>query len=231
MKIILSNLIAKGGKIDRLISDWSTHFLVFIDKYSIIVAGVVIYLYFLLSSFNYLRSRESTQGFADFILQFDSLILMWVIAVVVIQLQKYRKQTREQEEYRQKVQLEFDRQSTKLQVLDEITSLLQDNINNPLAIISASSQNLHRKHESDGDTVAWLDRIDVSLQRVHTTIKDIKAYQTEKIVQESMAKFDAAPKPIDIMEKISGLAEMNRRMAEASIATNERTTEEVADPK
>jgi signal transduction histidine kinase len=217
MKTELLEQFKKGGKYEPYMSNAWTKFLVFIDKYSIIVSGVVIYLYFLLSSFNFLRSRESTTGFFDFILQFDSMILLWVIAVVVIQLQKYRKQTREQEEYRQKVQLEFDRQRTKLQVLDEMTSLLQDNINNPLAIISVSSQNLHRKHESDSETVGWLDRIDTALQRVHTTINDIKAYQTQKIVQESMMMVDGVPqKPVDIMERIAGLAEANQKMSEAT---------------
>jgi signal transduction histidine kinase len=216
----------QGGKYEPYISNWWTKFLVFIDKYSIIVSGVVIYLYFLLSSFNFLRSRESTKGFGDFILQFDSMILLWVIAVVVIQLQKYRKQTREHEEYQQKVQLEFDRQRTKLQVLDEMTSLLQDNINNPLAIISVSSQNLHRKHENDSETVGWLDRIDTALQRVHTTINDIKAYKTQKIVHESMAMVDGVPeKQVDIMAKLSSLAESNRELATDPASSREETRE------
>ena len=204
----------KGGKYQPFMSSAWNKFIGFIDKYSIVVSGVVIYLYFLLSSFNFLRSRESTTGFFDFILQFDSMILLWVIAVVVIQLQKYRKQNREQEEYRQKVQLEFDRQRTKLQVLDEITSLLQDNINNPLAIISVSSQNLHRKHEKDDETVTWLDRIDISLQRVHTTINDIKAYQTQKISQESMAMVDGVKhEPVDVIAKLSEMAKTNQQLA------------------
>lgn len=189
-------------------------FLAFVDKYSITVAGVVIYLYFLLSSFNYLRSRESMTGFFDFILQFDSMILLWVIAAVVIQVQKYRKQMREQEEYRQKVQLEFDRQRTKLQVLDEMISLLQDNINNPLAIISISAQHLHRKHEGDAETIGWLDRIDAALQRVHTTINDIKAYQAQKIVQESMAAVDGTlSEPVDVMTRLKEIAEAKDRMS------------------
>lgn len=204
-----------GGAYEAYLTRTWTKFLVFVDKYSIIVSGVVIYLYFLLSSFNYLRSRESMTGFFDFILQFDSMILLWVIAVVVIQLQKYRKQTREQEEYRQKVQLEFDRQRTKLQVLDEITSLLQDNINNPLAIISVSSQSLHRKYEADAETIGWLDRIDAALQRVHTTINDIKAYQAQKIVQESMSAVDGVqPEPMDVMAKLSRIATANLKMNE-----------------
>lgn len=211
----------KGGKYESHVENFWLKILVFIDKYSVIVSGVVIYLFFFLSSYNFLRSRESATGFFDFILQFGSMILLWVIAVVVIQLQKYRKQTREQEEYRQNIQLEFDRQRTKLQVVEEITSLLQDNINNPLAIISVSSQNLHRKHERDSETVGWLDRIDTSLQRVHKTINDIKAYQTQKIVHESMTRVDGVlHEPIDVIAKLSTIAQSNQHIASTAV-TNE----------
>lgn len=203
----------KEGKYEETLQRLTTAFLSFIDKYSIVVAGIVIYIYFLLSSFDLMRSRDVSRTALDYLLQFDSLILTWVIAVVVIQLQKYRKQTREQEEYRQRVQLEYDRQRTKLLVVDEITSLLQDNINNPLAIISVSSQNLHRKHEGDADTTAWLDRIDTALQRVHTTINDIKAYQTQKIVQEAIAavegKEHAEP---DMLAKLNAIAQANTEL-------------------
>lgn len=213
----------KGGAFEAHVQQAWIKFLAFVDRYSIIVSGVVIYLYFLLSSFNYLRSRESMTGFLDFVLQFDSMILLWVIAVVVIQLQRYRKQTREQEEYRQKVQLEFDRQRTKLQVLDEITALLQDNINNPLAIISVCSQNLQRKHQGDTETTSLLGRIDSALQRVHTTINDIKAYQTQKIVRESMAAVDGTPsEPVDVMERIRAIAGTNARMSERVEHANEQ---------
>lgn len=231
MKTAVLEGFKRGGKYEPYMKTMWTKFLVFIDRYSIIVSGVVVYLYFLLSSFNYLRSTESARGFFDFVLQFDSMILLWVIAVVVIQLQKYRKQTREQEEYRQKVQLEFDRQRTKLQVLDEMTSLLQDNINNPLAIISVSSQNLHRKHEQDGDTVAWLDRIDTALQRVHTTINDIKAYKTQKIVQESMAMVDgSAERPVDVVARLNDLARVNQNLSYSSVAARHNSYSRIEEP-
>ena len=228
MKMDVLKEFKRGGKYEPLMSNLWAKFLIFIDKYSIIVSGIVIYLYFLLSSFDMLRSREVTRGPLDFILQFDSLILMWVIAVVVIQLQKYRKQVREQEEYRQKVQLAYDRQRTKLQVLDDITSLLQDNINNPLAIISVSSQSLHRKYEQDAETAGWLDRIDSALQRVHTTINDIKAYKAQEIVHESMAGVDGVQRPpINVMAKLSGLAEVNQKLS-TTVATETGETIENA---
>jgi signal transduction histidine kinase len=194
-----------------------TRFLAFVDKYSIIVSGVVIYIYFLLSSLDVLRSRAASRSWVDFILQFDSLIFLWLIAVVAIQLQRYRQRVREQEEYQHKVQYEFDRQRTKLQVVEEITSLLQDNINNPLAIISLNSQKLRRKLDGDIESTALLDGVDNGLQRVHATINDIKAYQTQKIVHESFAAVDGQSLEEEtIGERIAKIAEARKAMQETT---------------
>ncbi len=160
----------------------------FLEKYFVLVAAVVIYSYYLLTSINLIEHSSTKRGFLDYLLQFDSLILMWVIAAVFIHLQKIRREKKEEQEYRQKIQLEFDRQRIHLQLLDEITTLLQDNVNNPLAVISITSHTIRRKFENDEEILGWLDRIDASLQRVHATINDIKAYQTQKIVQHTSQK-------------------------------------------
>lgn len=157
----------------------------FLERYSIIVAAVVIYGYYLLTSIDLLQQTSQKKSFLDYIMQFDSLILLWVIAVVVIQLQKYRKERREEEDYRKKIEMEFERQRIHLQLLDEITTLLQDNVNNPLAIISITTHTIRRKFEDDEEMTQWLDRIDGSMQKIHSTINDIKAYQTQKIVMAS----------------------------------------------
>jgi len=87
----------------------------FIEKYFILIAAVVIYGYYLLTSINLMEHSDSKKGLLDYVLQFDSLILMWVIAAVFVQLQKYRRERREEAEYRQKIQLEFERQRIHLQ--------------------------------------------------------------------------------------------------------------------
>jgi len=152
----------------------------FLDKYSIIIAGVVIYGYYLLTSIDLIKSGGAEKGFLDYLLQFDSLILLWIIAAIVIQLQRYRKQQLEEGDYRKKIQLEFEKQQIHFQLLDEITTLLQDNVNNPLALISVTSHNIRKRFAGDEDIMAWLDRIDSSLQRIHATISDIKAFQQQK---------------------------------------------------
>ena len=155
----------------------------FLDKYSILVAAVVIYGYYLFTSIDLIEEGKH-KGFVGYIMQFDSLILLWIIAAIVIQLQRYRKHQGEEQEYRKKIQQEFERQQIHLQLLDEITKLLQDNVNNPLATISTTSHSIRRKISSDDEIAGWLDRIDASLHRIHSSINDIKAYQTQKIVEQ-----------------------------------------------
>lgn len=157
----------------------------FLDRYSIVAAAVLIYGYYLLTSIDLLEQPNAKRSFLDYFLQFDSVILMWVIAVVVIQLQKYRRERKERDENNRKLELQFERQRIHLQVLDEITTLLQDNVNNPLAIISITTHTIRRRFESDDEILGWLDRIDASMQRIHMAINDIKAYQTQKIVEDA----------------------------------------------
>lgn len=158
----------------------------FLDKYSILVSAFAIYAYYLLTSIDLLAHHELKKSFLDYVFQFDSLIFMWVIAAVVLQLQKYRKQQAEEIEYRRKVEHEFERQRMHLRVLDDVTQSLQENVNNPLATISISSHTIRRKHESDVEITSWLDRIDSSLKSIHASIGEMKASQLEKIVEEAL---------------------------------------------
>ncbi len=158
----------------------------FLDKYSILISAFAIYAYYLLTSIDLLVHHEVKKSFLDYLLQFDSLIFMWVIAAVILQLQKYRKQQAEENEYRRNVEREFERQRMHLHVLDDITQSLQERVNNPLATISISSHTIRRKHESDIEITSWLDRIDTSLKSIHASISEMKATQLEKIVEESL---------------------------------------------
>jgi signal transduction histidine kinase len=162
-----------------------SRFLSFLDRHSILVAAVVILGYYLLTAVNLIEKGERGKGVIGYLLQFDSLIVLWIIAAVVIQLQKYRRQQKDEEERRKKIALDFEKQRIHLQLLEDITKLLQDNVNNPLATISITSHNIRKKVKADDEITAWLDRIDASLQRIHTTINDIKAYQTQKIVEST----------------------------------------------
>jgi hypothetical protein len=162
--------------------------LLFLEKHALVVAAVVIYGYYLLTTLDlFEQDHHAKKTLLSYVLQFDSLIFMWIIAAVTLQMQKYRKNRKEEEERRKQIETEYQRQRVHLQILDEITQVLQDSVNNPLAIISVTAHNIRQRFENDSEILAWLDRIDTSLQRVHMVINDLKAYQTHKIVFEERA--------------------------------------------
>jgi hypothetical protein len=164
-----------------------------LDKYSILVSALVIYSYFLLTSINLMGHAQTKKTILDFILQFDSLILMWVIAFVVVQLQKYRALNTEQELSHKKMQSDMERQRAKLKLLDEVTLLFQESINKPIAVVSNTTQNLREKFGEDAEARSWVDHIDFAMARVSATVNDIKTYETQKIVGESPILVPAEP--------------------------------------
>jgi signal transduction histidine kinase len=160
------------------------------SRYPVIFAAIVIYLYYLFTATNLFESHSGKKSFWDYILQFDSLIFMWLAAAAFIQMQKFRKDHTEESRRRYEIEKQFEIQKAHTQIINDITSLLQDNVNNPLAVISITSKEIRRKFEKDVDIIRWLDRIDSSMQRIHNTIRDIQLYETQKMIDESNQKID-----------------------------------------
>jgi hypothetical protein len=159
--------------------------LIFLDKYSILVSALVIYSYFLFTSINLMEHAKTKKSFFDFVLQFDSLLLMWVIAFVVVQLQKYRKMLAEQGSSQKAVQIEMERQRSQLRLLDEVTVLFQESINKPINVVSKTTQNLRRRIVEDHEARTLVDHIDFAMARVSAAVNDVKTYETQRIVAES----------------------------------------------
>lgn len=166
----------------------------FVNKYPVIIAAVIIYAYYLLTSVNFFQNQAEKKGIIDYVLQFDSLFLMWIATVAYVQIQKLRndKVNETMRSFQLEKKLEF--QQIHTQVVNEITALLQDNVNNPLAVISITTKEIRRKFESDTDIIRWLDRIDSSMQRIHNTIRDIQLYETQKLLEESNANLSNTEK-------------------------------------
>lgn len=165
-------------------SVWS-RILTFVDKYSILVSAIVIYGYFLFTSIDLMENATTKKTILDFILQFDSLILMWIVAFVVVKMQKYRQLSNEQDLNQRKVQWELERQRSRLRILEEVTLLFQESISKPIAVVSDTTQNLRIKFDDDAETRSWIDHIDFAMARVSATVNDIKTYETQKIVGET----------------------------------------------
>jgi len=162
----------------------------FIEAYPVLIAALVIYLYYLFTTVNFFNHEAEKKSFIDYFLQFDSLFFLWLAAAALIQLQRVRKNFKREELQRREVERVLDRQQIYSGLVQDITSLLQDNVNNPLAIISVTTQEIRRKFESDTEIIRWLDRIDGAMKRIHNTIRDLQAYEAQKLIESSAQLFE-----------------------------------------
>ena len=155
------------------------------DRYPIVIAALVIILYYLLTNFNLYQHKGQRHTFLDYIMEFDSLFFLWLATAALLQVQKWRKSYIVEEGQRRNIERILDRQQIYSHLVNDITALLQDNVNNPLAVISVTTQEMRRKFEKDGEIMRWLDRIDGAMQRIHHTIHDLQAYEAQKIIESS----------------------------------------------
>jgi signal transduction histidine kinase len=156
-----------------------------IQRYPIVTAALVIYSYYLLTSVNFFSHHSTKRTFLDYVMQFDSLFFLWIAAAALLQLQRLRRSHREEEDQRRRIERVLERQQIHSVLIRDITALLQDNVNNPLAVISVTTQEIRRKFEQDADILRWLDRIEGAMQRIHNTIRDLQAYESQKLIDSS----------------------------------------------
>jgi len=156
-----------------------------VSKYPVVIAGVVIYLYYLATTVDFLGHAGGKRTFWEYIVQYDSLIFLWIASAALIQLQSARKSQKQEEQSRHSVERLLDRQEIYGSLLKDIMMLLQDNVNNPLAIISTTTQEIRRKFNGDPEIMRWLDRIDGAMTRIHHTIRDLEAYEARKLLETS----------------------------------------------
>jgi signal transduction histidine kinase len=118
-------------------------------------------------------------------MEFDSLFFLWLTAAALLQVQRVRREHRQEEERRRKVERVLDRQQIYNTLIKDITMLLQDNVNNPLAVIAVTTQEIRKRFETDKEIIRWLDRIDVAMKRIHNTIRDLQSYEAQKLIESA----------------------------------------------
>jgi signal transduction histidine kinase len=157
--------------------------LAFAGKYPVAVAAVAIYGYYLTTTVDFFRKSHDTPfTFLDFVLQFDSLFWMWITAFVFIKLQQSRESHFQEERQRMAMQTHLEKSALANSILKDITAQLQDTINNPLAIIRMSTEELRNRLAKDSEASKRLDQIDAALRRVHNAIKDVAMYESTRIL-------------------------------------------------
>jgi signal transduction histidine kinase len=156
----------------------------FVERYPVLLAAVVIYSYYLLTSLDLFHHRQK-ESLIDYFLRFVPLFFLWIAAFALIQVQKFRKTAKRNEEQRRDIERALDRQSAYERLVKEITMMLQDSIYNPLAVISVTAHEMRKKFENDLEMQRWLDRVDTSIQRINNTIRDLQVYEANKILEET----------------------------------------------
>lgn len=164
------------------------------EKYPIVLAAIVIYLYYLLTSYDFFSNYKEKQSFLDYVLQFDSLIFLWLAIAAYFQLRKLKQDRLNEAIRRMEVEKSLEIQKIHAKVINEITELLQDSVNNPLAVISLGTKEIRKKFEADPEIIAWLDRIEAAMKRIHNTIRDIQLYETQKLLEETNPHFQKSNK-------------------------------------
>ncbi len=157
----------------------------YVERFPIIIAAIVIYLYYFITSIDLFEHSEEKRTFFDFLVQFDSLILLWLIAAALLQVQKYRKAHKKESERRHEMERIIDRQKIYKQIVNDVTMLLQDSVNNPLAVISVTTQELRRKFDKDDEMLRMLGRIETSVARINDTMRGLRGYEAEKMLEST----------------------------------------------
>ena len=160
------------------------------EKHGILLAGIVIFAYYLWSAINLFNEPRAHHTFQEYFFQFDSLLLLWLLLWTGLKVLDYRKKQREESDRHRRIALEFERQKMRLDLLDEVTTTLTDAVNNPMSIITLSSGSIRERFTADSEVVANLDRIDGALRRLREVLADFQGYQTRKMLAavETQAK-------------------------------------------
>ena len=156
-----------------------------INKYPIVFSILGIYAYYLFTTLNFFKKSEITRlTLLDFILQYDSLIWMWLVVYVVSRAQSLRQKYETEEINKKALLSEVEKSAVASSVLRDVIRHLQDSINNPLAIISSLTVELRKKNSPDPHVSRQFDQIEASLQRIHNAIKDVEVYESTRLLED-----------------------------------------------
>lgn len=156
-----------------------------LDRYTILVGAVLIYAYYLVLTLDLFERHSQKKELLSLFLQFDSLLLMWGVIFVLVQLKKFRQERRAGDEKQKSLLASFQRQQLQLASLDDISDMLNDRINNPLTVISLSAGSLRERTGRDNNLALEIDKIESALKRVQEVMMGIQSYHTKKIVKIS----------------------------------------------
>lgn len=155
-----------------------------INKYPLVFSVLGIYAYYMFTTLDFFKKSEVTHlTLLDFILQYDSLIWMWLVVYVVSRAQSMKLKYEADDSSKREILTEVEKSAIASVVLRNVIRLLQDAVNNPLAVIGSTLEDMRRRFSSDPQTGRQFDQIDASLQRIHNAIKDVEVYESTELLE------------------------------------------------
>ena len=156
-----------------------------ISKYPIVFSVLGIYGYYLFTTLDFFKKSEVTHlTLIDFIFQYDSLIWMWLVVYVVSRSQALKQKYESAASNKTNIVTEVEKSAIASAVLQNVIHLLQDTINNPLAIIANTAEEVRKQVPSDSHLNRQFDLIESSLQRIHNAIKDVEVYESTRLLEQ-----------------------------------------------
>jgi signal transduction histidine kinase len=147
-----------------------------------LLSGILILLYYAWVAMDFMTNPNARRDFLGSFFQFSSVVMLWGLVYLGAKLFDYRKKKEEEEKKKLALVQEYERRMMQLELLDEIADLVNDAVNNPLAVISLSVSSIRERFEPDSEILAYLDGIEGALHRVREVLAGYKSYQSSRIV-------------------------------------------------
>jgi signal transduction histidine kinase len=146
----------------------------FFIKHPALLSGYIIYAYFFVTTMDFYRNFKKTHtvGILNTLEQFDALIWMWLLAVVLVKVIEYKNRLNQQERLRLEHEKELEVKGAQLSTTHQMIRTLQHQINNPLTIILLYVQRALRKAESTQQDLENLIMVKNGAERIAATLRE-----------------------------------------------------------
>jgi signal transduction histidine kinase len=171
----------------------------FLVRFPALVAGIIIYAYFLLTTLDfYQKAKNSALNALESVKHFDTLLWMWLLAWVLIKILHYRTRLHEQEQLRLQYEQRLQVREAQLKSFSEIVRKLQHDLNNPLTILLAYLRRAERGARDHPEVLRSITEARESADRIFQTLStfsNLRAYEAESYSNENTSRVDEAGAP------------------------------------
>ena len=160
----------------------------FVTKYPAMIAGIVIYAYYMMSTMNfYVAFKHRHLSTTESLAHFDTLLWMWTLAFVLVKVIELRERIHAREHAMEEQHHAIALHETQMQTLRDVTSTLKHEINNPLAIILGYIHLM--KRGTPADALKHVNDIESAAQRIQTSLKEYSALTTYDTADSPAGKY------------------------------------------